>query len=318
MFSVIMPVYNGENCIERAIESVLKQTFPDWELVVVNDGSTDNTEELLKKYADNSKIKIISTPNNGVSEARNIAMRNAKYDNFAFLDCDDIWYDNHLETFNEMILKYPDAGTYATLANIHLADGGTVSNIGYFDERSDKDKDFIYIENFMSEYERDKRAKTHVPTCACLTRAAAEKSGYFKKGCKIGEDLALFLLASVYYPVVLSRKITTVYEKAYSTATKDVSFDPDWYFFDEADSVLKDNDVPDDVKKSFKSVMQWFIIRRCRHYIIDGRKKDAWKAFSQIGNNKKLIKDKFYTLVLLFLPVKLVKAIFLSRWRSIG
>ena len=71
MFSVIIPVYNGAKFIDNAIKSVFSQTNSDWELIVVNDGSKDNTEDVLKKYTDNDKICIINQENGGVSVARN-------------------------------------------------------------------------------------------------------------------------------------------------------------------------------------------------------------------------------------------------------
>lgn len=318
MFSVIMPVYNGEKYICAAVDSVLAQSYEEWELVIVNDGSTDNTLGVLKKYADDKRIKIITCPNGGVSSARNIGMKNASYDYFAFLDCDDLWLENHLQTLKDMIEKYPDAGTYATLAEIRLADGRKISNISYFENRPDKAKGVVYIEDFFSEYDRDKKAKTHFPTCACVSRSAAQKTGGFKTGCKIGEDLAFFLVAGIYYPVVLSSEVTSVYEKGNSTATKDVSFDPDWYFFDDVKEILEDNSVGEKTKKSIMSVMQWFTMRRARHYIIDGKRKEAWKSFFEIGHNPKLVKDKVITFMLLLMPTVAVKKIFSVRWRSRG
>lgn len=318
MFSVIMPAYNGERFIEDAIESVISQTYRNWELVIVNDGSTDNTLSVLSQYADNPKIKVITQPNGGVSAARNTAMQNASYDYFAFLDCDDLWLDNHLETLAKMVEQYPDAGTYATLAQIRLADGRKISNIDYFENRPDKAKGTVYIEDFFAEYDRDKKAKTHFPSCACVSRKAAEVCGGFKKGCKIGEDLAFFLTAAVYFPVVLSSEVTSVYEKGNSTATKDVSFDPDWYFFEDVKKILGDETVAESTKKSIKNVMQWFTMRRCRHYIIDGKKKKAWKSFFEIGRSPKLFKDKLITFFVLLMPKAAVRKIFMIRWRSRG
>ncbi len=318
MFSVIMPVYNGENFISAAVECVLSQTFSEWELIIVNDGSSDNTLKVLEKYADNPKIKIITQPNGGVSAARNTAMKNAKFDYFAFLDCDDFWFPNHLETLKNMIDRYPDAGTYSTLGKIRLANGEFITNASYFENRPCKNDDsIVYIDNFIAEYDRDKMVKTH-SSCACVSRAAAEKAGGFKTGCKIGEDLAFFLIAGVYFPVVLSSDTTAVYEKSNSTATKDISFDPDWFFFEDVKDILKDDSVSGDTKRHITSVMQWFTMRRTRHYAIDGRRREAWKCFKEIGQNPALTKDKLITFILLLMPTFLVKKIFVIRWRTQG
>lgn len=314
MFSVIIPVYNGEKFIQKAVDNVIAQTIPDWELIVVNDGSTDQTLKMLEPYENHPKIRIITRENGGVSAARNTGMKHARFSYFAFLDCDDTWLPNHLETFKSMIEQYPDAGIYYTLGLIRLADGKNISNISFFEKRSELNE-FVRVDNFIKEYDQDKNVKAHT-TCACVSKSAAEKAGGFREGCKIGEDLAFFLNIGIYFPVVLSSKITSVYEKGNSTATKDVSFDPDWFFFEESKEILKDDSLSEDKKKHLRSVMTWFTMRRARHYVINGRKKEAWKSYREIGSDKKIQKDKLITLLLLLLPVFLVRKIFMMRWRN--
>ena len=85
--SVVVPAYNAGECIERAIESVLAQTFCDYEVIVVDDGSTDNTAEAVRKYG--PKVQYIHQANAGVSVARNAAIAVAKGKWIAFLDADD-------------------------------------------------------------------------------------------------------------------------------------------------------------------------------------------------------------------------------------
>ena len=98
LVSVIMPAYNSEKYIGEAIESVLNQSYKNWELIIVNDASCDNTESIIKEYAaKNSKIVLISlSENKGVSNARNIAVQNARGRFVAFLDSDDIWTSEKL------------------------------------------------------------------------------------------------------------------------------------------------------------------------------------------------------------------------------
>ncbi|MBQ3112832.1 MAG: glycosyltransferase family 2 protein [Phascolarctobacterium sp.] len=98
LVSVIMPAYNSEKYIGEAIESVLNQSYKNWELIIVNDASSDNTESIIKEYAaKNNKIVLISlTENKGVANARNIAIQNARGRFVAFLDSDDIWANEKL------------------------------------------------------------------------------------------------------------------------------------------------------------------------------------------------------------------------------
>ena len=100
--SIIMPAYNGEKYIAQAIESVLNQNYTNWELIIINDCSTDNTEQIIKSYqqkdAANKRIKLINlTQNRGVANARNIGIQNAKGKYIAFLDADDIWQKEKLQ-----------------------------------------------------------------------------------------------------------------------------------------------------------------------------------------------------------------------------
>jgi glycosyltransferase involved in cell wall biosynthesis len=112
-FSVVIPLYNKETSIERVIRSVLQQTHPDFELIIVNDGSTDNSLAEVEKFRD-SRIRIIDQPNAGVSAARNKGVEEAKFDYISFLDADDWWDINYLEEVNKLILDFPDAVAFAT------------------------------------------------------------------------------------------------------------------------------------------------------------------------------------------------------------
>lgn len=89
LVSIIMPVYNAEKYLAEAIQSVINQTYKNWELLIVNDGSTDNSSSLLLKFNSDSRIRIFNQANKGVSAARNMALVNMKGDYFCFLDSDD-------------------------------------------------------------------------------------------------------------------------------------------------------------------------------------------------------------------------------------
>lgn len=93
--SVIVPVYNGEKFIEETIESVLNQSFSDFELIVINDGSNDGTVSLIEKYSD-ERILLFSKKNEGVSVARNFGFEKSKGIYIAFLDADDLWENDRL------------------------------------------------------------------------------------------------------------------------------------------------------------------------------------------------------------------------------
>ena len=95
--SIIMPVYNSEKTVKRAIESIINQTYLNWELIIVNDGSTDKTLEICSEYIDNLKIKIIDKKNEGPSSARNLGINKASGKYIMFIDSDDIYESNIIE-----------------------------------------------------------------------------------------------------------------------------------------------------------------------------------------------------------------------------
>ncbi len=101
LISVIIPTYNRKKTIVRAINSVLKQTYKNWELLIIDDGSTDNTKSVLKKYLSNNSITYYKTKNLGVCHARNFGIKNARGKYIAFLDSDDEFKVNRLKSGKE-------------------------------------------------------------------------------------------------------------------------------------------------------------------------------------------------------------------------
>lgn len=96
-FSIVIPLYNKRNSLRDCIESVLNQSYDDFELIVVDDGSTDGSAEIVREFSD-ERIRLVEKENGGVSSARNLGVKLAKNPWIAFLDGDDIWAKWHLET----------------------------------------------------------------------------------------------------------------------------------------------------------------------------------------------------------------------------
>ena len=109
LVSVMMPAYNAEQYISQAIQSVLDQTYLNWELIIVNDGSTDSTADIVIRYT-NPRIKVIHQANGGESTARNTALKHMQGEFVAFLDADDIYLADHLEKTIHYLLAYPHRG----------------------------------------------------------------------------------------------------------------------------------------------------------------------------------------------------------------
>lgn len=106
MISIILPVYNGEKTMAECVESVISQTYQDWELIIVNDGSKDKTEEILMKYSrQDSRIRILTKEKEGVSAARNLAIAAAHGEFLAFIDADDKMEPEMLHTLYVQLIK---------------------------------------------------------------------------------------------------------------------------------------------------------------------------------------------------------------------
>ena len=95
LVSIVIPVYNAEKYIERALKSLINQSYKNIEVIVVNDGSTDNTEKIVKKYVD--KIRYFYKENGGVASALNLGIKNMKGEYFSWLSHDDVYYTNKIE-----------------------------------------------------------------------------------------------------------------------------------------------------------------------------------------------------------------------------
>lgn len=108
--SVIMPTYNGAKFIKKSIASVLAQTLKDFELIIINDGSTDKTRAVVKKCRDSRIAYIENKKNLGVSKARNVGLKHARGAYIAYCDHDDIYYRSHLQHFSDILDKNPEIG----------------------------------------------------------------------------------------------------------------------------------------------------------------------------------------------------------------
>ncbi len=105
--SVIIPTYNRAHMVTRAIESVLGQTYQDWELLVVSDGSTDNTKEVVTRYPD-PRIRFFEKKNGGPASARNVGLRHARGEYIAYCDDDDMFFSHHLEVLANYLDRHPE------------------------------------------------------------------------------------------------------------------------------------------------------------------------------------------------------------------
>ncbi len=127
-FSVVIPTYNRVGFIVETVKSVLSQDFADFELIIVDDGSTDNTEEVvLKHFSGNDKVSYFKKENSERGASRNFGFRKSEAEFVVFFDSDDLMHDNHLSTLKSAIEQNPTIHFFATKFNF-VRDGKTIPN----------------------------------------------------------------------------------------------------------------------------------------------------------------------------------------------
>jgi len=199
-FSVIVTVYNKSHFIEKTIESILNQSFNDFELIIIDDGSTDKSLELLNEIKD-ERITIFSTKNQGVSAARNYGLYKAKCNYIALSDGDDIWLEHHLSELKSLIESFPDCGIYATSYEKHFFNNYITSP-----KFSNVDHPFFGI---VDDYFSTSLADNILWTSAVsIPKKLIDQSFIFDESVGCGEDIDLWIRIAKTYKVAFSSKLT--------------------------------------------------------------------------------------------------------------
>lgn len=202
-FSVIIPLYNKEVFIEKTLQCVLNQTFNDFEIIIVNDGSTDGSLEKIKTFRDD-RIKIFHQENQGVSVARNKGMEIAEGEYFCFLDADDEWTYDYLENLFFTIKNFPDGGMYCSRYKTKIADG-KYSYCKFIDITDDYEG---YVKDFFRSSFRHRIALT---SAVCIRKNILHSVGNFDKEISSGQDLDYWIRIAIKHVVVICKNITVSY-----------------------------------------------------------------------------------------------------------
>ena len=204
-FSVVIPLYNKEHYIEATIRSVLDQTCQDFEVLVVDDGSKDNSLALARKF-ESDRVHIIPQENQGVSVARNTGIRNARGEFICFLDADDEWRPDYLATIDDLTVKYPESAIFVTAYAVNMGNG----KINY-STRLEPETGCL-----PSYWLTLARGYDFVWTSATtMRRDTLMEAGLFKPGEKIGQDLDMWARVARINPrVAYSNHICVNYNRA--------------------------------------------------------------------------------------------------------
>ncbi len=200
-FSIIIPVFNKEKFVSKTIKSVLSQTFSDFEIIVINDGSNDTSESEILAITDD-RILYFSKENEGVAVARNfgIAKASAKY--VCFLDADDFWHSNFLSTMNHYIHKLPNEKVFASAIEIE-----TTKKIVPAQYSFAKKDDFEILHFF----EASLKEAILWTSAVCIHKEVFDKSGVFDEQLTVSEDTDLWIRIGLNYQVVFIWQILARY-----------------------------------------------------------------------------------------------------------
>ena len=202
--SVVIATYNRASLLKETIESVLKQTFQDFELIVVDDGSTDNTEEALKSYGD--RLCYLRQENRGPSAARNLGISHARASWISIQDSDDICAPNHLKTLFGFVEKKPDVGM-------------VFANGAYLDDPGPKGKTIIPREKSKRMAERGVELTDLFNTsivrlqAALLSKEALLGIGGLDETLRISMDLDLGFRFFMRFPVAYLDEVVFFYRR---------------------------------------------------------------------------------------------------------
>lgn len=202
MFSVVIPLYNKAHTIVKTLNSVLDQQFTAFEVVIVNDGSTDGGADLVRRTFSDPRIRIIDQPNQGVSAARNTGVGEARYDLVAFLDGDDELLPEYLLKMKQAVDLFPEGGMYCCGGLSRYPDGAE------FRRYSPRYRKTIRKVNFFENpYFFGNSSST------IIRKSGFAQAGGFPLGMKYNEDLVFFFKLALQVEVVFCPEPLSVYNK---------------------------------------------------------------------------------------------------------
>ena len=204
-FSIIIPLYNKENYVAATLKSVIEQTFKNFEIVIVNDGSTDTGLEKIIQL-NISNLKIINQTNSGVSSARNKGIDSASGKFIAFLDADDYWFPNHLQNLYDGIHKFSEYSVFCTNYKV-LKSHNRIVQPKFNIKINNK---YILINDYFSASLKSNIALT---SCVCIRTEIMTNGFYFDTNIRSGQDTDLWIRLALNYKFVFCSEVSVKHLK---------------------------------------------------------------------------------------------------------
>lgn len=201
-FSIIIPLYNKEKFLKATLKSVFEQTFTDYEVIIINDGSTDKSLQIAERFK-SENLKIITQNNQGVSVARNIGIENASASYCCFLDADDYWKKNHLESLFKLVHEFKNADFFCSRYITEISKNIFSKNTFDFDDSYQG-----YINDF---FKSSLVSRIATSSSTCIRKKIYDEIGGFNPEINSGEDLDYWIRIALKYQVAISNQTTVVY-----------------------------------------------------------------------------------------------------------
>lgn len=200
--SVVIPVYNKAAYLQETIQSVLSQSFTDFELILINDGSTDNSLNVIKTFSD-ARIRIINQENQGLSETRNIGVLASQANLIALLDADDLWLSDHLYVLIKLRNTFPEADLFGTgYEELYKTRKAVKPKLNLNQKKAHLIPDFF-------------KTNLHQPlvnmSCIAFTKSSFESLNGFNKNITYSEDVDFLIKANLNYKMAYEPRVTSRY-----------------------------------------------------------------------------------------------------------
>ncbi len=279
LVSVILPVYQGEKTVLSAVHSVLNQTYTNLELIIINDGSTDGTLEQLMSIK-SSRVSLIDQKNQGVSASRDNAFSKAKGEYIAFIDADDLWFPEKIETEMTTLKTYQDPVSLIYSWYYAVDEDGRLTNLSPTYRNKGNILDAIIHQESMM-----------LPSTILMHRKIYETIGGFKaipKDCEL-EDRPFFIKACKYFPAYPTEQRLVIYQQLMSGRCRSILKDYDRACYSEfrvLDAVRNDLS-PTEIKELEKFHTKSLFYR----FLMYGFTNEAKSLYKNLKENE-LIQEK--------------------------
>lgn len=298
-FSVIIPVYNKQAYIKTTLESCLSQSFTNFEVIIVNDGSTDGSLGTIKQFKD-ERIKLFTTKNEGISKARNLAISNAVGELIAFLDADDVWMPNHLEDLYSLYKNFPEAGLFCT--NYLIKSKKVTTRPVFIGLPTDENWQGIVGDYFASSY----KYRVSWVSAVAVPNEVLIQTGNFDENIEgAGEDIDLWARIALRFPIALTNRLSAVYQLNETSVTKAKPGNKKFANLNKFAAHEANN-------LSLKRFLDLYRVEYALHHKIDGNHK-AFKEYLKAVDKKNLhCKSR----ILLALPTNVLRILFWIKNRA--